>query len=41
MMGKNGGDDIDALSSRELDFRETILKHEKKKKRKEKRLLER
>ncbi len=32
---------MDALSSKEMDFRETILKHERKKKRKEKRLLER
>jgi hypothetical protein len=36
-----GGDEMDALSSKEMDFRETILKHERKKKRKEKRLLER
>jgi hypothetical protein len=41
MLGKAGGEDLDALSSKELDFRETILKNEKKKKRKEKRLLER
>ncbi len=40
LLGK-GGDEMDALSSKELDFRETILKFERKKKRKEKRMLER
>jgi hypothetical protein len=40
LLGK-GGDEMDALSSKEMDFRETILKNERKKKRKEKRLAER
>ena len=40
LLGK-GGDEMDALSSKELDFRETIIKFEKKKRRKERRLLER
>ena len=39
--GKAGGDEMDALSSKEMDFRETIIKYERKKKRKEKKLLER
>lgn len=40
LLGK-GGDEMDALSSKELDFRETIIKFEKKKRRKERRILER
>jgi hypothetical protein len=40
LLGK-GGDEMDALSSKEMDFRETILKFERKKKRKERKMLER
>lgn len=40
LLGK-GGDEMDALSSKELEFRETIIKFEKRKRRKERRLLER
>ena len=41
LKGPGGGQNFEELSSKELDFRETVLKFERKKKRKEKRMLER